>query len=141
MIGLFRGYDTIDGLRSVLEGITLDTDLEKLDKQHINLPNGQKLLVRVFPTGDHMLQYKVCRRDEQVKSETKGVFLAAASRGWAGWTPPPPPWLATAGQKWLGGKLAKIKENEEKTATLGVPRGASQPLLTCGYMCYCIWGY
>ena len=66
----------------------------------------------------------------------KGVFLAAA-----GWVDPPlppplpPPWLATAGQKWLGGNLAKIKENEEKTATLGVPRGASHPLLTCGYVC------
>ena len=47
--------------------------------------------------------------------------------------PPPPPWLATASQKWLGGNLAKIKENEEKTATLGVPRGASHHLLTCGW--------
>ena len=63
VIGLFRGYDTIDGLHSVLEGIKLDTDLSKLDKQHINLPNGQTLRVRVFPTGDHMLQYKVCGRD------------------------------------------------------------------------------
>ena len=35
---------------------------------------------------------------------------------------PPPPWLAAAGQKRLGGgSMAKIKENEEKTATLGVP--------------------
>ena len=69
-----------------------------------------------------------------------GVFLAAV-----GWVDPPlpspPPWLATAGQKWLGGNLAKIKENEEKTATLGVPRGASHPLLTCGYVCQCIWGH
>ena len=80
--------------------------------------------------------------------EAGGVFLAAASRGWAGWTPPPPPppplpprgWPRLAKNGW-GGNLAKIKENEEKTATLGVPRGASQPLLTCGYMCYCIWGY
>ena len=59
--------------------------------------------------------------------------------------PPPPPlpprgWPRLAKNGW-GGNLAKIKENEEKTATLGVPRGASQPLLTCGYMCYCIWGY
>ena len=71
-----------------------------------------------------------------------GVFLAAASRGWAGWTPPPPPggWPRLAKNGW-GGNLAKIKENEEKLATLGVPRGASHPLLTCGYMCYCIWGY
>ena len=29
VIGLFRGYDTIDGLRSVLEGIKLDTDFVK----------------------------------------------------------------------------------------------------------------
>ena len=36
--------------------------------------------------------------------------------------------------------MAKIKENEEKTATLGVPRGASHPLLTGGYVCQCIWG-
>ena len=67
VIGLIRGCDTIDGRRSVLECIgwvtSLDTDLAKLDKQHINLPSGQMLLVRVFPTGDHMLQYKVCRRN------------------------------------------------------------------------------
>ena len=82
-------------------------------------------------------------------SYPRGVFQAAASRGWGGWTPPPPPpppplpprgWPRLAKNGW-GGNLAKIKENEEKTATLGVPRGASQPLLTCGYMCYCIWGY
>ena len=59
------------------------------------------------------------------------MFLAAASRGWAGWTPPPPPplpprgWPRLAKNGW-GGNLAKIKENEEKTATLGVPGGASQ---------------
>ena len=63
VIRLFRGYDTIDGLRSVLEGIKLDTALAELDKQHINLPNGQTLRVRVFPMGDHMLQYKVSGRD------------------------------------------------------------------------------
>ena len=75
-----------------------------------------------------------------------GVFLAAAGR--VGPPPPPsppPPSPPVAGHGWPkmagGGNLAKIKENEEKTATLGVPRGASQPLLTCGYMCYCIWGY
>ena len=39
-----------------------------------------------------------------------------------------------------GGDLAKIKENEAKMATLGVARGASHPLLTCGYVSYCIWG-
>ena len=69
-----------------------------------------------------------------------GVFLAAGSRGWVGLPPLPPPlgWprLARNG----GGYLAQIKENEEKTATLGVPRGASHPLLTCGYVCQCIWG-
>ena len=38
-----------------------------------------------------------------------------------GLTPPPspPPWLATAGRKWLGGNLAKINENEEKRPHLG----------------------
>ena len=77
---------------------------------------------------------------------TKGVFLAAAGRVGPPLPPPPPPplpprgWPRLAKNGW-GGNLAKIKENEEKTATLGVPRGASQPLLTCGYMCYCIWGY
>ena len=47
-----------------------------------------------------------------------GVFLAAASRGWAGWTPPPspprPPWLATAGQKWLGGKFGHNQGKRRK---------------------------
>ena len=73
---------------------------------------------------------------EKGLAKTKGVFLGGVPR-LGGLTPPspPPPWLATAGQKWLGGNLAKIKENEEKTATLGVPRGASHPLLTCGYVC------
>ena len=37
-------------------------------------------------------------------------------------------------------KLAKIKENEAKTATLGVPRGASHPLFTCGCVSCCIRG-
>ena len=69
--------------------------------------------------------------------------LAAAGLVGPPLPPPPltPPWLAGLAKNDLGGNLAKIKENEEKTATLGVPRGASQPLLSCGYMCYCIWGY
>ena len=49
--------------------------------------------------------------------EEEGVFLAAASRGWAGWTPPPPPpppWLATAGQKWPGGKFGQNQGKRRK---------------------------
>ena len=69
-----------------------------------------------------------------------GAFQATLAAAGLVDPPLPPPWLAAAGQKRLGGSMAKIKENEEKTATLGVPRGASHPLLTCGYICYCIWG-
>ena len=47
-----------------------------------------------------------------------GVFLAAASRGWAGWTPPPPPPLPpsppVAGHGWpkMGG--GKFGQNQGK---------------------------
>ena len=59
---------------------------------------------------------------------TQGAFKAAV--GLVDPPPLPPPWLAVAGQKRLGGGMSKIKGNEAKTATLGVPRGASHPLLT-----------
>ena len=41
-----------------------------------------------------------------------GVFLAAA--GWVDPPPPPSPWLATAGQKWLGGKFGQNQEKRRK---------------------------
>ena len=60
-----------------------------------------------------------------------GVFLAAASRGWAGWTPPPPPPLPpsppVAGHGWpkmAGGEIwpksTKTKKKRPHLGSLGV---------------------
>ena len=47
-----------------------------------------------------------------------GVFLAAAGRVGPPLPPPPlppsPPWLATAGQKWLGGKFGQFQGKRRK---------------------------
>ena len=56
-----------------------------------------------------------------------GVFLAAASRGWAGWTPPPPPppppSPPVAGHGWpkmAGGEIwPKSRKTKKKRPHLG----------------------
>ena len=50
-----------------------------------------------------------------------GVFLAAASRGWAGWTPPPLPPVAGHGwPKMAGGEIwPKSRKTKKKRPHLG----------------------
>ena len=60
------------------------------------------------------------------KTPTWGVFLAAASRGWAGWTPPPPlpprgwPRLAKNGLGEIWPKSRKTKKKWPHLGSLGV---------------------